>query len=102
VHFWASWCSPCKKQLPALKQLYQRFDTSRFTMLGLSLDEDAATWQEAIKQLSLSWPQGRADATAPTVASSVPAYWVLDPAGKIVAKANDPDELAKILKDELK
>jgi beta-lactamase regulating signal transducer with metallopeptidase domain/uncharacterized GH25 family protein/thiol-disulfide isomerase/thioredoxin len=94
VHFWASWCGPCKQQFPALRQLQERFAPRGLAMLGLSLDEDAAAWQEALKRLSLPWQQGRLSATGETVASTVPAYWLLDPAGKIVATANDPDELA--------
>lgn len=71
-------------------------------MLGLSLDEDTEAWQRAVKQLELPWQQGRTEATAESVASSVPAYWVLDPHGKIVGKTNDPNELATILEDKLK
>jgi uncharacterized GH25 family protein/thiol-disulfide isomerase/thioredoxin len=102
VHFWATWCGPCKQQLPALRQLHQRTGARRLSMLSLSLDQDSEAWQQALKQLELPWPQGRTDATAQPVASSVPAYWVLDPAGKIVAKTNDPDQLATILEDKLK
>lgn len=58
--------------------------------------------QRAVKQLELPWQQGRTDARAESVASSVPAYWVLDPNGKMVAKTKDPDKLATILEDKLK
>ena len=49
-----------------------------------------------------TWPQGRLDSAADAGISGVPAYWLLDPAGKIVSKVYDPDELAAPLADRLK
>ena len=102
VHFWASWCVPCKKQLPALKKLHERFAANGLSVLSLSLDDDSTAWQTAIKSLDLPWSQGRLEADVASGVSSVPAYWLLDPAGKIVAKAYDLDELAKALEERIK
>ena len=48
VHFWASWCGPCKKQLPDVRKLHERFAGRGEATLGLSLDEDAAAWRAAV------------------------------------------------------
>ncbi len=102
VHFWASWCEACKKQLPGLRRLQDRFAERGLATLGLSLDQDAAAWQAMLKRLDLPGPQGRLAVSANAGVSSVPAYWLLDPAGKIVAKTYDVDELAAALAERMK
>lgn len=101
VHYWASWCTPCKQQMPALRQVQERFAGRGLATVGISVDAEVEPWQTALKRLELPWPQGRAAAGECGI-SSVPAYWLLDPAGKIVAKVYDPDELAKQLAERLK
>ncbi len=102
VHFWASWCGPCKQQLPAVRKLNERFAGKSLVLLGLSMDDDAQAWQAALKKLNLPWKQGRLNSHNMAGVSSVPAYWLLDPDGKIVAKVYDPDELAKEIAERLK
>jgi thiol-disulfide isomerase/thioredoxin len=102
VHFWASWCVPCKKQRPALERVRKQFAPRGLTLLGLALDEDAATWRAALKALPSPEAQGRLTAEHVAGVSSVPTYWLLDPAGKIIAKGYDPDELVPVLKARLK
>jgi thiol-disulfide isomerase/thioredoxin len=40
VHFWATWCAPCRKEMPSLERLSQKLDPNRFALIGVSVDED--------------------------------------------------------------
>jgi thiol-disulfide isomerase/thioredoxin len=97
VQFWANWCGLCKQQLPLLKQLQARFASQGLGVIGISVDTDAAAWQAAVKQLALPWPQGRLASAGDSGVPTVPGYWLLDPAGKIIAKGSAPKELMAAL-----
>lgn len=55
IDFWASWCSPCIRSLPSLKETYNKYKRDKFQILGVSLDEDKVAWKEAIKNHQLTW-----------------------------------------------
>ncbi len=40
VHFWATWCAPCRKEMPSLERLSQKLDPNKFALIGVSTDED--------------------------------------------------------------
>ncbi len=50
INFWATWCSPCRKEMPALQQLSNELDKNKFLVLGISIDEDKNLMQEFLLQ----------------------------------------------------
>ncbi|MES9993504.1 MAG: TlpA disulfide reductase family protein [Candidatus Thiodiazotropha sp.] len=56
VNFWASWCGPCRQEMPLLQQLFERYQSLGFTLLGVNVDEDRAAADKMLKDLPVSFP----------------------------------------------
>jgi thiol-disulfide isomerase/thioredoxin len=101
VDFWASWCSPCRKEIPNLKRLYEKYSSKGFEIISISTDKKEADWEKALKEEKLVWPnfldtKGAADACN---VSSIPAMFLLDDKGIVVAEKIRGEELAKKLEE---
>ena len=56
INFWASWCGPCREEMPLLEGLYQRYQDLGFTLLGVNVDEDSSQAVDYLKEVSVSFP----------------------------------------------
>ncbi len=56
VNFWASWCGPCRQEMPLLDKMYQRYKKAGFTLLGVNVEKDSSKGQRIAEQLKLSFP----------------------------------------------
>ena len=56
INFWASWCGPCRQEMPLLDALYQRYQPMGFTILGVSVDEDVADAKRLLKEIPVTFP----------------------------------------------
>jgi len=91
LDFWASWCAPCRAENPNVVAAYRKFKDKNFTVLGVSLDEKKEAWEKAIKDDGLTWThvsdlQGWSSAAARIYqVESIPANFLIDPDGRIIA-----------------
>lgn len=56
VNFWASWCGPCRQEMPLLQQLYDRYQGMGFTLLGVNVDEQPAAALKMLKEIPVDFP----------------------------------------------
>jgi peroxiredoxin len=64
VDFWASWCAPCKQELPALEKLYKKYKDKGLIVIGVSVDSELDKAQALAKSLKLSFPSAHDAAKA--------------------------------------
>ncbi len=56
INFWASWCGPCRQEMPLLDQLHSKYRLAGLTLLSINLDEDAERAAEMAQALKVSYP----------------------------------------------
>lgn len=56
VNFWATWCGPCRKEMPLLEQIYQRYKGLGFTLLAVNVEDDSEAAERWLKEVPVSFP----------------------------------------------
>lgn len=105
IDFWASWCAPCRAEIPNLIYAYNKYKDNNFTVLSISLDDQEKLWKDAILRHQMPWTQvsglkGWKDELASYYGiMGIPSTLLLDPDGKILAKDLKGLELNKKLEE---
>ena len=56
INFWATWCGPCRQEMPLLDQLYTRYQRVGFNLLAVNIDDDSQRAMSMIRELGVSFP----------------------------------------------
>lgn len=97
IDVWATWCFPCRRELPLLQQLEERYREKPIHFVGISIDDDEGAWKRKVKTDNLRGIQLHADKNSTFrndyQISLIPRFILIDPEGKIVdAKMSRPSE----------
>ena len=109
LDFWASWCRPCRASFPWVREFYEEYREKGVEIIGVSIDENKASWEKALDEEMLPWPQvideiekGRSRVGGLYHVLAVPMFVVVDKEGKIVVRAHmEKKELSAVVEKVL-
>lgn len=103
IDFWASWCKPCRAEMPNVVKVYKKYKDKGFEIYGVSLDQAKDKWVEAIQMDGITWPQvsdlkyWECEGARTYNVQGIPYTVLIDKEGKILAKNLRGEELDKAI-----
>jgi peroxiredoxin len=86
INFWATWCGPCRQEMPLLDELYTRYQRVGFNLLGVNIDDDSGKALAMIQELGVNFPvlfDSRKEVSKMYEVGAMPVTVIVDRAGKV-------------------
>ena len=113
LHFWGSWCGPCRQENPHIVELYDQFSNSRFSdaegfkIVSMGVENSEVSWKKAIDKDQLVWPHhiGQFDRFDSSMAKvfgvrDLPTLYLLGPGQKVLMVNPTPKEISSFLSEK--
>ncbi|MCX7824124.1 MAG: TlpA family protein disulfide reductase [Verrucomicrobiae bacterium] len=104
VDFWATWCPPCRQEIPGFIELQKKFGDKGLVVVGLSLDDDTATVADFVKEQRVNYPVfvvGQDTTAAWGGINSIPTTFILDKSGRKVGEPRVGFHPAEVFEKEI-
>ena len=98
IDFWASWCGPCRHEMPNVKAAYEKYASKGFEVISISTDRKLKPWRAAIEELGMNWTQ-LLDVDAGDVYGiyAIPRTFLVDPTGIVIDRNLRGEKLEEAL-----
>ena len=86
INFWASWCGPCRQEMPLLESIYKKYNKLGFTMLGVNVEPDSNAANAWLKETPVSFPilyDTESKVSKLYDVAGMPTSVIIDRAGKV-------------------
>ena len=86
INFWATWCGPCRQEMPLLDELYTRYERVGFSLLGVNIDDDSSRAMDMISELGINFPvlfDDRKDVSKLYQVEAMPVTILIDREGNV-------------------
>ena len=96
VDFWASWCGPCRREIPVIKEIFEKYKSQGLSVLGVAVWDKPDDTMRAINDLLIPWPQIINAQNVPTDLygiNGIPHIMLIGPDGTILSRGLQGNEL---------
>lgn len=104
LDFWASWCGDCRREIPAMKALYDEYASDKVVFIGVSVDEKPEAWRKCIGDNGMRWihhselkPWKSTRIAADYRVKWIPTVYIVGPDGRIALATIKTEELREFL-----